>query len=238
MSAQESAAQAQLRVEAISGFLRDGVSIFPRVATSEILQSVIQSFASATGRPGQRSFELTPSVRRLVARDGLLGELASELVNRETKPVRVLFFDKTPESNWAVPWHQDRVIAVKERVEARGFNIWSLKDGVVHVEPPVTLLENMLTLRLFLDPCDDDNGPLEVACETHLHGRIPSQNVVTVARQSRRFVAVGGAGDVLAMRLLSLHKSERAVKPLRRRVLHIDFAAEDPPKPLRWAVEV
>jgi hypothetical protein len=238
MPAQESSAQAQLRVEAKSGFLRDGVSIFQRVVTTEILQSVIQSFASATGRPGQRSFALTPSIRGLVAGDGLLGRLASELGNRQAKPVRVLFFDKTPESNWAVPWHQDRTIAVKERVDAAGFNVWSVKDGVVHVEPPVTLLENMLTLRLFLDPCADDNGPLEVACETHLRGRIPSRDVASIAHQSRRLVAVGEAGDVLAMRLLSLHKSERAAKPSRRRVLHVDFATEDPPKPLRWAVEV
>jgi hypothetical protein len=238
MPAQESSAQAQLRVEAKSGFLRDGVSIFQRVVTTEILQSVIQSFASATGRPGQRSFALTLSIRGLVAGDGLLGRLASELGNRQAKPVRVLFFDKTPESNWAVPWHQDRTIAVKERVDAAGFNVWSVKDGVVHVEPPVTLLENMLTLRLFLDPCADDNGPLEAACETHLRGRIPSRDVASIAHQSRRLVAVGEAGDVLAMRLLSLHKSERAAKPSRRRVLHVDFATEDPPKPLRWAVEV
>ncbi len=32
-----------------------------------------------------------------------------------------ILFDKIPDANWNVPWHQDVTIAVQERVEAEGF---------------------------------------------------------------------------------------------------------------------
>ena len=50
------------------------------------------------------------------------------------------------------PWHQDLSIAVKERHEVAGFGPWSVKEGVP-VQPPVEILESMLTLRLHLDDC-------------------------------------------------------------------------------------
>lgn len=237
MIATETVLPAEADAAATSAFLTDGVSMFRRVASSATVQLVADAFGGLAGRPGQRRFVLSDEVRLLAGPGGALGQLAARLAQQEMKPVRILFFDKTPEANWAVPWHQDRTIAVKERAEALGFGAWSVKGGVVHVEPPIALLENMLTLRLFLDDCDADSGPLEIACETHSLGRIPSPDVADLARRSRPFVAFGKAGDALAMRLLSLHKSDRAAKPSRRRVLHVDYAGEDLPEPLKWAVE-
>lgn len=225
----------EARACALSTFLDDGVSVVRRAVAAETISSVVQAFSDATGKPGRRGFAPTASVRALIVGGGALGELAAFFAARAMKPVRVLFFDKTAETNWAVPWHQDRTIAVRERVDTPGFGAWSVKEGVTHVEPPVSLLENMLTLRLFLDDCDAGSGPLEIACNTHNVGRIPSQNARAVAHGSRCFVALGKAGDVLAMRLLSLHKSDRAAEPSRRRVLHVDYAGEDLPAPLQWA---
>ena len=54
-------------------------------------------------------------------------------------PVRALLFDKTPGTNWKVPWHQDLAIAVAERREVEDFGPWSVKDGVPHVHAPVWL---------------------------------------------------------------------------------------------------
>jgi hypothetical protein len=217
-----------------SAFFNDGVSIVRSLVSSEAVQTIIQAFSDVSGRPGQRASALSAPVRDLTVPSGPLGRLAAFFAKRDMKPVRILFFDKTPETNWAVPWHQDRTISVKERVDAPGFATWSIKDGIAHVEPPVAVLERMITLRLFLDDCDADNGPLEIACDTHSLGRIPSQRATPLASNSRRFVAIGKAGDVLAMRLLCLHKSDRAAKPSRRRVLHVDYAGEDLPEPLQW----
>ena len=45
------------------------------------------------------------------------------------RPVRVLYFDKNPDANWAVPWHQDRTIAVAQRIDVPGYDMWSVKAG-------------------------------------------------------------------------------------------------------------
>jgi hypothetical protein len=68
-------------------------------------------------------------------------------------PVRAIYFDKTPDSNWNVAWHQNLTIAVRERRDAAGFGPWSVKAGVPHVQPPVELLEHLVAVRLHLDPC-------------------------------------------------------------------------------------
>jgi hypothetical protein len=217
-----------------SAFADDGVSIVRRFVSRKTVSCIAEAFAGVKGRPGQRGFALTADVRGLIAPAGAIGQLAAFFAERAMSPVRVLFFDKTAETNWSVPWHQDRTIAVRERVDAPGFSNWSVKNDVSHVEPPISLLENMLTLRLFLDDCNFENGPLQVACRTHGFGRIASRDVAQVALRSRRIIATGEAGDVLAMRLLSLHKSDRAANPTRRRVLHVDYAGGDLPKPLQW----
>src|SRR5258708_10336185 len=72
---------------------------------------------------------MAPSIRSLV--EPVLGQNAFA--------VRGLFFDKTQEANWKVPWHQDLTIVVKERLEVQGFGPWSIKEGVPHVQPPVAL---------------------------------------------------------------------------------------------------
>jgi hypothetical protein len=43
------------------------------------------------------------------------------LSGRPALIVPMLTVDTTPETNWGVPWHQDRTISVKQRVEVGGF---------------------------------------------------------------------------------------------------------------------
>jgi hypothetical protein len=218
------------------GFEADGVTIIRQVATEGLIASLRDHFDMLDlGRPGARGFAVPAIVSDFMSDPGPLGALANSLLDHRMKPVRVLFFDKTADSNWAVPWHQDRAIAVKQRHDVTGFGPWSVKDGVVHVEPPVSLLEGMLTLRLFVDDCDQDNGPLQVACGSHCHGRVPAAEVNRIAAGSDIFVGAGHAADVLAMRLLAIHSSRRAVRPGHRRVLHVDYASTDLPPPLAWA---
>jgi hypothetical protein len=69
-------------------------------------------------------------------------------------PVKATLFDKTPDANWLVPWHQDLTISVKERVDIDGFGPWTVKAGVLSVQPPVSILERMLAIRIHLDDCE------------------------------------------------------------------------------------
>jgi hypothetical protein len=112
-----------------------------------------------------------------------------------------------------------------------------VKDGVDHVEPPISILEDMLTLRLFVDDCGDDNGPLEVAIGSHRFGRLPGAEMSAVVQRATVFVGVGRAGDVLVMKTLAIHSSKRALSPEHRRVLHVDYAASELPGPLEWMLD-
>ncbi len=98
--------------------------------------------------------------------------------------VRGLFFNKTSDSNWKVAWHQDLTIALKERRDTPGFTAWSVKHGVVHVQPPVEILEHMLAIRIHLDDSAEDNGPLRCIPGSHLHGRLTTEQIAALDKTS------------------------------------------------------
>jgi hypothetical protein len=216
---------------------RDSVWICSGVVPGEAVLRLRWHFANCSGRPGARGFALNDDTVQLLSSCGSVGSLAAHAAGVGARPVRVLYFDKTAETNWAVPWHQDRTIAVNRRAEIDGYGPWSRKDGVDHVEPPLPVLASMLTLRLFLDDCGEEDGPLEVALGSHRRGRVCAADLAKVVRQSAVFVACGQAGDVLVMKALAVHRSKRAVAPAHRRVLHVDYAVADLPLPLAWKLD-
>jgi hypothetical protein len=135
--------------------------------------------------------------------------------------VRVLFFDKPPGQSWALPWHRDLTIAVKNnRLPSGRFAKPTKKAGVPHIQAPQEVLDNMLTLRLHLDDALEETGPLKVIPGSHLCFEKPS----CAERPAETIIA--GAGDVLAMRPLLLHCSGRSHPDTRRhrRILHLEFA--------------
>jgi ectoine hydroxylase-related dioxygenase (phytanoyl-CoA dioxygenase family) len=148
--------------------------------------------------------------------------------------VRSILFDKTATANWHVGWHQDLMVPVKQRKEIVGFSAWSSKAGVTHVKPPYTILEQMLTVRIHLEPCCEDDGPLRVITGSHLFGELAPAEIqerITSEREIHCTVPVGGA---VLMRPLLLHASSRSRRPKHRRVLHLEFANENLPQPLEW----
>jgi ectoine hydroxylase-related dioxygenase (phytanoyl-CoA dioxygenase family) len=149
-------------------------------------------------------------------------------------PVRAIYFDKSAEANWLVPWHQDLTIAVRDAAEVPGFGPWSTKDGIPHVQPPAELLERMLTVRLHLDDADATNGALRVLPGSHRFGRLPPERIKELRGEQPEFLCASRAGDALLMRPLLLHASSRSTSPRHRRILHIEYAAFDLPKELRW----
>ena len=182
---------------------------------------------------GRRGLLALPAVAGW-ARSPRLLALVRPHVAREPFPVRAIFFDKSPEANWLVSWHQDLTLALRSRVEAPGFGPWSVKDGVPHVQPPVELLEQMLTVRLHLDDADESNGALRVLPGSHRLGRLtPAQVQEQRARQADVLCTVA-AGDALLMRPLLLHASGRSTSQRHRRVLHIEYASFALPDGLHW----
>jgi hypothetical protein len=110
--------------------------------------------------PAARALAIKPDVRRFAT--AVLGDHAFA--------VRAIFFDKAPDANWSLFWHQDNVIAVKARRDVPGFVAWSQKAGVWQVQPPSEILARMMALRVHLDDCGPENGPLRVLPGSHRCG--------------------------------------------------------------------
>jgi hypothetical protein len=82
------------------------------------------------------------------------------------------------EANWKVIWHQDLTVAAQQRIDIPGYGPWTHKAGVPHVQPPVDVLEQMLAIRVHLDPCGEENGPFAPCYCTH---RVPPRVLAIAA---------------------------------------------------------
>ncbi|MBL9168973.1 MAG: phytanoyl-CoA dioxygenase family protein [Verrucomicrobiales bacterium] len=169
-----------------------------------------------------------------LSRSRALLELVRPHLPLEPVCVRAIYFDKSSDTNWAVPWHQDLTLAVRARHEVPGFGPWSTKDGISHVQPPVELLEQMITVRLHLDDADASNGALRVLPGSHRWGRLSAERIQRLRAEQPEFLCLASAGDVLLMRPLLLHASGRSTRGHHRRVLHLEYAGFALPGGLDW----
>lgn len=183
---------------------------------------------------GRRGMLRLSEIASFAASDALTAWV-SPLLPATSRPVRAIYFDKKTEANWLVTWHQDLSIAVTQRREASGFGPWSVKDGIDHVQAPVSLLEQMLTVRVHLDDADESNGALKVLPGTHRLGILGTGEIARLRSEVPEHLCESKAGDVLLMRPLLLHASGRSKSPTRRRVLHIEYAGCDLPENLEWS---
>lgn len=167
--------------------------------------------------------------RRLQQSPALAG-----LMPRSAIPVQCTLFDKHPARNWLVPLHQDLSMPVAAQVDAPALHGWSRKDGALFVQPPAALLQTLLAVRLHLDPCLADDGPLRVVPGSHMLG-VLGPDAAQAARAAAGEVAChADAGTVLALRPLLLHASSKAQGLRRRRVLDFVFGPAELPWGLRW----
>lgn len=165
---------------------------------------------------------------------GEIGSCAASVLGDDCQPVRAVLFDKTAETNWALGWHQDRTIVVKERITVEGFETWSTKGGMLHVEPPIELLSRMVTLRIHVDPVPASNAPLLIAPGSHRLGRVPETEIRDVVRRCSTFACLAAPGDIWLYATPILHASEAAATPMRRRVLQVDYSVGQLPGGLEW----
>jgi len=225
---------------------QDGFALAPSVATHDEIAALIMAFERAdvarSERGGQtfgaRNILDLPAVRA-TATSPVLAELLQPLLGPDYCAVRGLFFDKAEGANWPVLWHQDLSLAVKDRHDLLGWNNWSVKRGVLHVQPPAAILERMVTMRLHLDDCDADNGPLRVIAGSHTSGALSREAIQSRTTKGEDQAILASTGGALFMRPLILHASSPAMRPRHRRVLHLEFAPRGLlPEPLNWAVTI
>jgi ectoine hydroxylase-related dioxygenase (phytanoyl-CoA dioxygenase family) len=214
---------------------RDGWAVVGPVldiASITALRHHVSSLA-VDGRGGARNLFDQAAFRALAAAPRVRA-LAAAVLGDDCFAVRALFFDKTPSANWKVVWHQDLTIATRAAADVPGFGPWSEKAGVPHVQPPVSILERMLAVRVHLDPCGTDNGPVRVLSASHREGRLSAAAIDAWRARDHEVDCLVEEGGGLAFRPLILHASAPAVAPAHRRVIHIEYANVELPTPLDW----
>ena len=172
-----------------------------------------------------------PALGPLLATSALRNLLAS-MFPAGCHLTKAIYFDKPAQSNWLVAWHQDLMINVANRADVPGFGPWTAKAGWVAVQPPVAVLENTVTLRLHLDDCDATNGALKVVPGSHNLGVIPAETIAS--HTGTAAVCAVPAGGAMLMKPLLLHASNRSTSARPRRVIHLEFSAEELPAGLAW----
>lgn len=148
--------------------------------------------------------------------------------------VQCTYFEKSVTQNWLVPVHQDLSIPVRERVEHPDLRGWSEKEGSLFVQPPVALLEELVAVRVHLDPCGDADGPLQFVPRTHRSGRIDAAQARALRQAGPVVHCALEKGGALMMQPLALHASSKASGASRRRVLHFVFGPANLPCGLQW----
>ena len=212
----------------------DGAQLFAQVldeATCVRLEAALAALPSSV--PGVRIGD-EPLLKPFLDIAGPIGAIAAAVLGPEARPVRAILFDKTAEQNWALGAHQDRTIVVRERIDADGFGPWTVKSGLIQVEPPFEILERMVTLRVHLDAVDQSNAPLRIVPGSHRLGRLPEAEIERVVATFGERRCLAKRGDVWIYAAPIVHASLAADLPRRRRVLQVDYSADAAPGPLTW----
>lgn len=209
-------------------------SVLPIQAVENLLDSVTQLKLEPL-RGGIRRIEnLLPNIA-LLSQSPRFANIAQKHITGKTSLVRAIYFEKSPENNWFVTWHQDRTVAVSARFEWESWGPWSIKAGAWHVQPPLEVLENMVTIRLHLDDATIENGCLKVIPGSHKYGLISTDNVMKHVHKTQAIHCESTAGGVVVMRPNILHASEKSVTPKPRRILHFEYSGFQLPKGIAWA---
>jgi ectoine hydroxylase-related dioxygenase (phytanoyl-CoA dioxygenase family) len=193
----------------------DGYILVEHLFGPETIEPLKAAFAEADVARSERAGE-TFGARNIL----------TMLVGDGMQVVRGIFFDKTPGANWPVAWHQDLTLALRERHDVEGWTNWTVKRGVTHVQAPADVLSRMVTMRLHLDDCYENNGPLRVIAGSHADGVLPRAEIDR-RKQANEQTVLANTGDALFMKPLILHASSPAKAPSHRRVLHLEFAPTD-----------
>ena len=208
-----------------SDHITSGFEIAPAVLDQDEIADVAASLEEdglERSRAGARHLMRYPIVQQ-VAHDPRMVAIASQFVGPAAIPFRATLFDKSPEHNWLVVWHQDTALPLRERRDVSGWGPWSVKAGITYAHAPAAALSRVIALRLHIDDSGPDNGPLRVLPGTHTRGVMSDGEVAQLARGVQFVDCVSPAGGVVAMRPLLVHASSKAETDQRRRVLHIEY---------------
>lgn len=219
-------------------FLENGYELINDILSHQQLQSInleigTTSLISNTGgiRNTDKKF---PTINKLAHSEQLM-KLASNYLPKPANLVRAILFEKTGSNNWFVTWHQDKTVAVSSKFSKDGWGPWSIKDGVNHVQPPVEVLNQMVTLRVHLDDTNQNNGCLKILPKSHLLGLLNSNEIREYTNEQTVITCEATARSILVMRPHILHASSKGTQPSRRRIIHLEYSCFKLPDGVHWS---
>lgn len=231
----------------VESIARDGFAVLEDIVDSDTAGLLLRALADVRERDfhkqragrafGSRNLLNVVPCTRDLANSSTCRAVVEPVLGRTARVVRGIYFDKHKDANWKVAWHQDVTIAVQGRVEVGGYGPWSMKAGINHVQPPASVLENMLAVRLHLDHADESNGAIRVLPGTHAYGRLDANQIQYWKQQREPITCRVKRGGAMLMRPLLLHSSLPAVNPGHRRVLHFEYSSLDLPGGLKYFEE-
>ena len=217
----------------LNRFEDNGFAVLPQIFTDDACAEISFSIDQVYNGVGCRSL-LDFSWCKDLAQTIRQHPLIERSLPHDPVAVQCTYFEKSQEQNWLVPIHQDLSIPVQEKVDHPTLTGWSEKEGSLFVQPPDTVLREMVAVRLHLDECGVDDGPLRIVPGSHRAGRLSNEMALATRDNSGEVVCTVAKGGALLLRPLVLHASSKAAGHSRRRVLHFVFGPRTLPLGLRW----
>lgn len=196
--------------------------LFDRMVLESLLGDLTAIGAFSYDRPQIPNLLKACDLLKTIACDEKLLNLLKLTTGEDMFPVKAFILDKSTESNWEIPWHQDLKIALSEKVEEPGYTNWSIESGILHVQPPASVMEKLVTLRIHLDPCDSNNA-IHVIPRSHNLGIIKQQQIEHLVAQTSSHLCIAAKFSVMLMRPLILHYSPTSSSSGSRRILQIEY---------------
>jgi hypothetical protein len=223
-----------LAAKTVSEFKKSGYFVIPGVIDA-VLNRRLGAFVGGLANGGAGSRRLLDEAWCAHLAGALRGNgKMNSLLPRNAVAVQCTLFDKSPTKNWLVALHQDLSIPVSRRVESLECSGWSEKEGQVYVQPPISVLEQLVAVRIHIDDCPVESGALRVVPGSHSEGRVDRERAEALRLKHGEIVVPVGRGGALVVRPLILHASSKATSLSQRRVLHFVFGPPRLPLGLEW----
>lgn len=223
--------------------LKKGFSIVDGIYNDTEINSIVSSINNAdhtntTFRKSADLFAIRQVVKEIpeilpIVFNKNLQNLISSILGNDYFIVKSIYFDKPENSNWYVAYHQDLTISVDKKVEMEDFVNWTKKQNQFAVQAPISILENIVTLRIHLDETNSENGALKVVENSHSKRIYRPENINW--ENEKEVICNVNKGGIMLMKPLLLHSSGRTTKSKKRRVIHIELSNVDLPEELKWA---
>ncbi|THF53126.1 phytanoyl-CoA dioxygenase family protein [Flavobacterium supellecticarium] len=223
-----------------------GFSSIPGVYSNDEVDAIIQLITKTdttrdTFRKSKELFAIRqflkeiPNINELVFNENLQN-IIRNYFGEDYFVVKSIYFDKPETSNWYVAYHQDLTISVDQKIEINDFGPWTVKQNQFAVQPPLSILENIFTVRIHLDDTDENNGALKVIEKSHAKG-IYRPETIDWNTETEAICSVP-KGGIMIMKPLLLHGSNRTTNHKKRRVIHIEFSNITLPEGLNWSERI